>query len=369
MRQHEWKQKQAQAPQELAPVLIETLSPGPAQWIVGPGAWAAAAAELAVLPQPIGLVGETGLLRIFRKALTEAWLENGVELVLINMPDGIECSRKSAEAVAKEAKAKFCATILGIGGGKIIDIAKWAAYLNAMPLVTAPTSAATCAGASGVVVCHSPEGSFEDVLDLPMPAQLCVVDTTILAQAPANLLAAGMADTLAKWLEWKALPELGSNFGNAAGWILAERGALACETLGAEALREPKSHAWNTCIEACLLWSAQASCLGQAPAAAAHSLANALTKQALGRNLVHGAQVGLGLLWQEALLEPSAASVWGLARVRTLLKAWQLPVLLPAGLDLEALLSDAMAPEESVHGLGIKLNASHGRHALNYLIA
>jgi glycerol dehydrogenase-like iron-containing ADH family enzyme len=136
--------------------------------------------------------------------------------------------------------------------------------------------------------------------------------------------------------------------------------------LGAEALRGPGSEAWALCVEACLLWSAQASCLGSAPAAAAHSLANALTKQAAGRTLIHGEQVGLGLLWQESLLSKTKP-VWGFERVRRCLYAWGLPTSLPAGLDLAALLRDALAPDESVHGLSLDLSPEAAASALDAL--
>ncbi len=290
-----------------------------------------------------------------------------MELVLLNLPDGVECCQKTAEAILKEAKAKGCASLLALGGGKVLDAVKWAAQLGALPLVTAPTSAATCASASGVVVVHAHNGSFEGVLDLALPAQLCIVDLDILAQAPPRLLAAGMADTLAKWLEWRALEASPSGFGAAAGWALAEKGAMACEALGAEALRAPGSAAWMTCVEACLLWSAQASCLGLAPAAAAHRLANALTKQGPGRNLMHGEQVGLGLLWQESLLSKHSP-VWGFERVRNALYAWGLPTGLPQGLDRVALVRDALEPGESVHSLGLELSAASAASALEALI-
>lgn len=361
MKQHEWKNRQAQAPQGPAPVL---LSAGPFQWMAGPGAWGAAAPALAALPQPVGVAGEMGLMKSYRKAMTKAWLEAGVELQLLPLPDGVECHETQAQALAKEARAKGCASLLGLGGGKALDLAKWAADLNGLPLVTAPMSAATCACASSVVVVHGRDGAYERVLDLPRPAQLCIVDTDVLKEAPPALLAAGMADTLAKWLEWRALEAAPSGFGTAAAWALAEKAALTCEALGAEALREPGSAAWDACIEACLLSSAQASCLGQAPAAAAHSLANALTRQSAGRKLWHGAQVGLGLLWQEALLAQGGRELWGSARLRQALQSWDLPVTLPAGLDLEALVAAALDEDESVHSLDLELSPPQALAAL-----
>jgi glycerol dehydrogenase-like iron-containing ADH family enzyme len=336
--------------------------------MAGPGAWAEAAKLLAALPQPIGLAGEADLLRRFRKPLSEAWLEAGLDIVLLPLPDGVECCKEQALTLAYAAEAKACVTLIGFGGGKALDLAKWASQIRPMILVTAPTSAATCAAASAVVVAHRPDGSFEGVLDLPRAAALCIVDFDALKEAPGPLLAAGMADTLAKWLEWGALEASPQGFGSGAAWILAERGALACEALGAEALKDPGGAAWATCVEACLLWSAQASCLGSAPAAAAHSLANALTGQPAGRTLSHGAQVGLGLLWQEALLAQQGKSVWASARLAAVLEAWGCPVQLPPGLDLEALIEAALAPGESVHSLGGDLSSVSAKQALQALI-
>ena len=79
MRQHEWKKRQAPAQDEPALVALMALSPGPAQWLAGPGAWAAAAPLLLALPQPVGLAGEAGLLKRFRRSLTQAWLEAGID--------------------------------------------------------------------------------------------------------------------------------------------------------------------------------------------------------------------------------------------------------------------------------------------------
>ena len=365
MKQHQWKNRQAQAPPGPAPVL---LSAGPFQWLAGAGAWAAAAPLLAALPQPLGVSGEMGLLRSYRKALTQAWLEAGVELQLLPLPDGVECHEAQAQALAKEAKAKGCASLLGLGGGKALDLAKWAADLNGLPLVTTPMSAATCASASAVVVVHGRDGAYQRVLDLARPAQLCIVDRDVLKDAPGALLAAGLADTLAKWLEWRAVEEGPDGFGTATAWGLTEKAALTCESLGREALREPGSAAWDACIEACLLGSAQASCLGQAPAAAAHSLANALTKQGAGRKLMHGAQVGLGLLWQEALLAQAGRPLWGGARVRAALAGWSLPTALPEGLDLEALAAAALAEDESVHSLDLDLSPAQATAALRAML-
>jgi glycerol dehydrogenase-like iron-containing ADH family enzyme len=251
---------------------------------------------------------------------------------------------------------------MAFGGGRMMDLGKLAAQRAGWRLATLPSSAATCAAASAVAVLNR-DGAYEAVLNVPAPAELCAVETPVLREAPPRLLAAGLADTLAKWLEWRAVEGTPEFFGAGAGWTLARQAADTCMALGVEAL-EGSATARDACIEACLLHSAVASCAGEAPAAAAHSLADALSRQGPGRTLLHGEAVGLGLLWQEALLKGVERENMEAGPLRALLKSWNLPVALPAGLDLDRLCADALAEDESVHLLGLGLDLGAARRHL-----
>ncbi|GAI18570.1 unnamed protein product, partial [marine sediment metagenome] len=57
-----------------------------------------------------------------------------------------ECSTKEIERITKLLKKKRIDVVIGCGGGKAIDVAKVAAYNTGLPVITFPTSAATCAG-------------------------------------------------------------------------------------------------------------------------------------------------------------------------------------------------------------------------------
>jgi glycerol dehydrogenase-like iron-containing ADH family enzyme len=326
---------------------------GPRRWIAGEGAWEAAAAELKSWPAPLGLVGEAGLLRRFRRPLTQAWLEQGLELRLLGLEDGADCCEVALEGLLRKAKSEGLRSLIGLGGGRALDLAKLAADSLGLPLATAPTSAATCACATAVAVRNDGLGGFVDVADLGAPPELCLVESGVLRAAPRRLLAAGLADTYAKWLEWSAVEPAPAGFGGGAAWDLARRGAELCEALGAEALADPASAAFESVVEACLLWSSSASCLGRAPAAAAHSLANALSRQDPGKALLHGEAVGLGLLWQESLLARAGRATIGMDAMTRLFESWALPTRLPSGLDLGRLMRDALAADESVHLLGL----------------
>lgn len=340
-----------------APALF---SLGP-RWLAGAGAWEAAAAELATWPQPIGLVGEAGLLKAFRQPLVAAWLEAGLHLELLARPDGSDCGRAEIATLLSDARGRGIRSLLGFGGGRMLDLAKAAGFEAGWPVATAPSSAATCACASGVAVLNV-EGAFSELLDCGPPT-LCIVESPVLAQAPKRLLAAGLADTLAKWLEWRVLETAPESFGAGAGWILAQRAATLCAELGEEALAATEGAALDACLEACLLWSALVSNAGQAPAAAAHSLANALSRQPQGKSLLHGEAVGLGLLWQEALLAGAASANMGGA-LAPLLASWGLPTTLPAGLDLDQLVADARRPDETLNLLSLEPDAARERRCL-----
>jgi glycerol dehydrogenase len=306
-------------------------------------------------------VGEAGLLKAHRKALSKAWLESGLDLRLLDVADGSDCCAAALEGLLGRAKAQGVGSLIGFGGGRVLDLAKLAARAGGWRLATAPTSAATCACATSVAVLNDGAGAFMEVVDLDRPPELCVVETPVLRGAPARLLASGLADTLAKWLEWKALGEGPAAFGSGAGWALAARARELCMAAGAEALREPSSAAFDAVVEACLLWSSAASCAGSAPAAAAHSLANALGRQPAGAALLHGEAVGLGLLWQESLLERAGRETMEGPPLAPLLASWGLPTELPAGLDLERLSRDALAAGETVHLLGLNLTVEQAQ--------
>ncbi len=87
--------------------------------------------------------------------------------------------------------------MLGIGGGKTLDTAKALAHFMNVPVAIAPTIASTDAPCSALSVIYTDEGEFDSYLMLPRNPNMVIVDTQIVAGAPARLLAAGIGDALA----------------------------------------------------------------------------------------------------------------------------------------------------------------------------
>ncbi len=85
----------------------------------------------------------------------------------------------------------------GSAVAKPSDTAKALAHFMNVPVAIAPTIASTDAPCSALSVIYTDEGEFDSYLMLPRNPNMVIVDTQIVAGAPARLLAAGIGDALA----------------------------------------------------------------------------------------------------------------------------------------------------------------------------
>ena len=102
------------------------------------------------------------------------------------------------------AKEKGCDLVIGIGGGKIFDTAKAAAYYEDTPVIICPTIASTDAPCSALSVIYTDEGVFEEYLFLPRNPDMVLMDTEVITKSPVRLTVAGMGDALATYFEARA---------------------------------------------------------------------------------------------------------------------------------------------------------------------
>jgi glycerol dehydrogenase len=172
---------------------------GPKRYVQCPGALAEAGAYLRGFGRRPMILCDELVRSILRPLLEEPLQSAGLAPCFTLF--GVECSLAEVArltAVGRSEKADF---IVGTGGGKAIDTARAVAGRLDLPLVTIPTSAATCSAASTVSVIYE-NGIRTDTIN-GKAAELVLVDSAIVAAAPSRLLAAGMGDTLAKWYEGK----------------------------------------------------------------------------------------------------------------------------------------------------------------------
>ena len=115
------------------------------------------------------------------------------------------CTGEDIAAYAAMAAARRADCAVGIGGGKVLDLAKAVAHEVRLPVYSVPTSAATCAAYAPLSVVYHPNGTQREIRFLTREVAGVFADTRVIAAAPARLLAAGLADATAKACEYASM--------------------------------------------------------------------------------------------------------------------------------------------------------------------
>ncbi len=104
-----------------------------------------------------------------------------------------ECCLPEIERLVSIAEKQEVDMIIGMGGGKTLDVAKYVAQLNSSRLATVPTVAGSCAAFTNIVHLYSEDGKFIKEEELDLCPDLLLLDYKIAGLAPSRHLAAGMS--------------------------------------------------------------------------------------------------------------------------------------------------------------------------------
>ncbi|MCX6821356.1 MAG: iron-containing alcohol dehydrogenase [Candidatus Aenigmarchaeota archaeon] len=121
----------------------------------------------------------------------------------INVANVEECDESTVERIKKESQGLKPGLIIGIGGGKNIDVAKAVSYELEIPCFSVPTIPSHDGIASDRAVISKGKKKYPVVGKLPIAI---VADIEILSKAPFRLFAAGCGDVIAKRtavLDWQ----------------------------------------------------------------------------------------------------------------------------------------------------------------------
>ena len=91
--------------------------------------------------------------------------------------------------------------VFAVGGGRAIDTCKVVAEHLDKPLFTFPTIASNCAACTAIGVFYNPDDTFRDYFYPTRCPEHTFLNTTIIAEAPDELLWAGIGDALSKECE------------------------------------------------------------------------------------------------------------------------------------------------------------------------
>jgi len=195
------------------------------------------------------------------------------------------------EKISEEVKAK---AIIGVGGGRVIDVAKLAAYRRRIPFISMPTAASH----DGIA---SPRASLKGV-DGPAsieakPPIAIIADTNIIMKAPYRLLASGCGDIIAKFTavrDWRLAHRLkGEYYGDYAASLALMSASLVVKH--AEYIPQMNMESIRTVVEA-LISCGIAICIAGSsrPCSGSEHLFSHALDLIAEKPALHGEQCGVG---------------------------------------------------------------------------
>ncbi|MEH1923735.1 iron-containing alcohol dehydrogenase family protein [Nostoc sp.] len=341
-----------------------TLTVSPAKVIRGSGVLQAAAAEIAYLgSRPLIVAGKSTL------AISQENLQPILEaqqLHTVQASYGADCCEASLKSLQKTAKEHKADVIIGVGGGKALDTAKLVAHQLKLPVVTIPTSGATCAAWSALSNIYSEDGAFLYDVGLSRCPDLLILDYDLIKTAPQHTLIAGIGDAIAKWYE----ASVSSGHLQDTLIIAAVQQARVLRDIllqkSAAALKEPGSEVWREVVDATVLLAGVVGGLGgaQCRTVAAHAVHNGLTHIS-GHGSIHGEKVAFGILVQLRLEEMLQGNQLAASARQQLLKFYT-EIGLPQKLsdlglgnitlgELQTAAEIALIPNSDIHRLPFKV--------------
>lgn len=345
--------------------MLPALTIAPAKVIRGAGILTVAATEIARIgTRPLIVTGNKTLV-ISRDSLTAIF--QSPQLHVTSASYGADCCEASLKALRKVAKEHKADVIIGFGGGKALDTAKLVAQQLLLPVVTIPSSAATCAAWTALSNVYSAAGAFLYDVGLSRCPDLLLLDYDLLQTAPQRTLVAGIGDAIAKWYE----ASVSSGYLESTLIIAAVQQARVLRDIlfqkSSPALQAKGSQVWQEVVDATVLMAGVIGGLGgaQCRTVAAHAVHNGLTHIS-GHNSLHGEKVAYGILVQLRLEEILVSNQLAAAARQQLLKFYA-EIGLPRNLqdlglhqitlgELQTAAEISLAPNSDIHRLPFKVD-------------
>lgn len=286
----------------------------PGRYVQGPGV----VSEIGRVAKSIGdvafVIVDSGVVEIVGGAIETSLADAGVKA--ITEPFAGEITYAAIEALTERARPHHPALVIAAGGGKGLDVGKGVAERLGVPMVTIPTIASNDAPTSATYAVYDESHAIAGFDRMSANPHTVIVDTRLIAQAPARFLRAGIGDALTKKFEaegcWAGRGK--TPFGTRPlriGMVIADAGYRILREHAAKALaaveRNEVTEDLESTVEACILMSG----LGfeNGGLSLAHSLTRGLVKARDAMHAPHGEQVAYATIVQLAAEGRSDAEV------------------------------------------------------------
>ena len=219
-------------------------------------------------------------------------------------------SRQKIEELKQSIQREACDVLIAAGGGRIMDLAKGAAFELEIPIVAVPTQAATCAAFSPLSVLYTPEGKSDDYIQYEYEVNEVIVDEQVMLSQTPRLLAAGILDAMAKYVEIETLhPHVldeHTSIARHSAFYMAKYTYDVLKEKGPRAVADLKAGNWTkdlndvVYVNIALTGIISAMMQGRGQTALAHDFNNAMHKNFLEviKSWLHGEGVAVGMLAQ-----------------------------------------------------------------------
>jgi len=171
------------------------------------------------LKGPALIVADSNTKNILGERVAGLLIENDISTEMEIIDNASKEVVDNVTGVVKERKTKF---LLGVGGGRPIDIAKAASSNTKRPFISMPTAAAHDGIVSSTASIRI-DGINQSISCKPPLA--VIADTGIIAKAPHNLLASGCGDIVANYSavrDWQLAKMLRNEFFSSYAATLSE---------------------------------------------------------------------------------------------------------------------------------------------------
>jgi glycerol dehydrogenase len=340
----------------------------PSRYVQGAGALAEIGIHAAGIGTKAMFIGGKTALNVC-SSIVEASLKDKKVTCHTEVFNG-ECSGKEISRLMAVAEDKGVDLVIAAGGGKVIDTGKAVGHEMKIPVIIAPTIAATDAPCSALSVIYSEQGVFERYLILQKNPDCVLVDTNLVANAPVEFLVSGMGDALATY--WEADTCAKSCKPNAlTGACPPTLSSLALARLcydtlleyGLQAKLAVENKSVTPAVEAVVEANTLLSGVGfeSGGLAGAHSFHNGLTVLEASHANLHGQKVAFGVITQMVLEGRASKDV---DQVLNFCLSVGLPVCLedlglygPSNDDLRKVAAATTAAGETIHSTWFPVTA------------
>ena len=128
-----------------------------------------------------------------------------------------------AMEIAEQCIATDINCIVGLGGGRVLDVCKYAAYVSHTPFLSIPTTAANDGLASPIAVLKKHDDKPKS-LGAAIPSMI-LIDTEIITEGPIQNIQAGIGDTISNYmalLDWEFAVSRGKDEMNGYAYLMSK---------------------------------------------------------------------------------------------------------------------------------------------------